>query len=418
VPLRSRYAGQRTILAVKRSVRSGVEDQWHRAPRKGEQVYYSADNAGGPLWCTDRTHFKTSGSAVCTKLHGKGRRWRCRWVDPDGKELTASYEKRADADAHIRRVGSELHTGSYIDPAAGQVTFRDYAEAWRKRQVHRDSSAEHVESRLRLHAYPVLGDRRISDILPSQIQAWIAGVELAPSSVAVVHGIVFGIFRDAVRDKCIASNPCDGTKLPKAEPKQVVPPTTEQFETVRSKLPAELQALATFAAGTGMRQSECFGLVVDRLHLPQRSGDRSGTVTVNQQLSRGNPPKLGPLKTRASYRTIPLPDVVVVALKEHLQQVPPGPDGLVFTWRGKPIPRSTFGYHWGAAARSAKLSPRSGLHSLRHYYASLLIRYGESVKTVQARLGHASAAETLDTYAHLWPDSDDRTRDAIDSVLR
>jgi hypothetical protein len=39
------------------------------------------------------------------------------------------------------------------------------------------------------------------------------------------------------------------------------------------------------------------------------------------------------------------------------------------------------------------------------------------VKTVQARLVHASAAETLDTYSHLWPDSDDRTRAAIDSVL-
>jgi integrase len=54
---------------------------------------------------------------------------------------------------------------------------------------------------------------------------------------------------------------------------------------------------------------------------------------------------------------------------------------------------------------------------LRHYYASLLIRHGESVKTVQRRLGHATAAETLDTYSHLWPDSDDRTRDAIDTVL-
>ena len=53
----------------------------------------------------------------------------------------------------------------------------------------------------------------------------------------------------------------------------------------------------------------------------------------------------------------------------------------------------------------------------RHYYASLLIRHGESVKTVQARLGHASATETLDTYSHLWPDSDDRTREAVDSVL-
>lgn len=39
------------------------------------------------------------------------------------------------------------------------------------------------------------------------------------------------------------------------------------------------------------------------------------------------------------------------------------------------------------------------------------------MKTVQRRLGHATAAETLDTYAHLWPDSEDRTRAAVDSVL-
>jgi integrase len=70
-----------------------------------------------------------------------------------------------------------------------------------------------------------------------------------------------------------------------------------------------------------------------------------------------------------------------------------------------------------AAVKKAKLPHGTGFHALRHYYASLLIRHGESVKTVQARLGHASAVETLDTYSHLWPDSDDRTRDAIDSVL-
>jgi integrase len=54
---------------------------------------------------------------------------------------------------------------------------------------------------------------------------------------------------------------------------------------------------------------------------------------------------------------------------------------------------------------------------VRHYYASLLIRHGESVKAVQARLGRATAAETLDTYSHLWPDAEDQTRAAIDSVL-
>ena len=67
--------------------------------------------------------------------------------------------------------------------------------------------------------------------------------------------------------------------------------------------------------------------------------------------------------------------------------------------------------------RAAKLEGFD-FHELRHYYASLLIRYGESIKTVQARLGHKSAEETLNTYSHLWPDSDDRSRDAVDAALR
>jgi integrase len=56
-------------------------------------------------------------------------------------------------------------------------------------------------------------------------------------------------------------------------------------------------------------------------------------------------------------------------------------------------------------------------HDLRHYYASLLISRGLDVKVVQARLRHASAKTTLDTYGHLWPDSDDSTRAAIDVVM-
>ena len=109
--------------------------------------------------------------------------------------------------------------------------------------------------------------------------------------------------------------------------------------------------------------------------------------------------------------------MVVDALAAHLAAFPAGPDGLVFSMSGKPITRSTFGYQWRAAIKASGLPDGTGFHALRHYYASLLIRHGESVKTVQARLGHASAVETLDTYSHLWPDSDDRTRDAIDSVL-
>ena len=71
---------------------------------------------------------------------------------------------------------------------------------------------------------------------------------------------------------------------------------------------------------------------------------------------------------------------------------------------------------WRAAVAMAGAPHGTGFHDLRHFYASLLIRHEESVKVVQARLGHASAAETLDTYSHRWPDSDDRTRAAVDAV--
>ena len=50
-------------------------------------------------------------------------------------------------------------------------------------------------------------------------------------------------------------------------------------------------------------------------------------------------------------------------------------------------------------------------------FASLLIASGADVMVVQAWLLHASAKTTLDTYGHLWPDSDDSTRAAIDRVM-
>jgi len=57
-------------------------------------------------------------------------------------------------------------------------------------------------------------------------------------------------------------------------------------------------------------------------------------------------------------------------------------------------------------------------HDLRHYFASLLIASGLDVKVVQARLRHASAKTTLDTYGHLWPDRDDTSRAAVAAVYR
>jgi integrase len=56
-------------------------------------------------------------------------------------------------------------------------------------------------------------------------------------------------------------------------------------------------------------------------------------------------------------------------------------------------------------------------HDLRHYLASLLIASGADIKTVQARMRHATARTTLDTYGHLWPDADESTRTAVAKVI-
>lgn len=55
-------------------------------------------------------------------------------------------------------------------------------------------------------------------------------------------------------------------------------------------------------------------------------------------------------------------------------------------------------------------------HDLRHHYASVLLVQGESVITVAERLGHENATLVLSTYGHLMPDSEERTRRAVEEA--
>jgi integrase len=237
---------------------------------------------------------------------------------------------------------------------------------------------------------------------------------LSPATVEVVYRFLVAIFRAAVADRLIASTPCSGIKLPTIEQHRVEPLSTEAVGALVEAVPERYRGLVVLAAGTGLRQGECFGLTADRIDFLRRQ------VTVDRQLMLlpGAGPVLAPPKTKASYRTVPLPDVVLEAMAAHLATFELGPDGLVFTNdRDEPIRRTRFSDAWRPTVSRAGLPAGTGFHALRHYYASLLIRHGESVKVVQSRLGHASAAETLDTYSHLWPDSEDRTRAAVDAVL-
>lgn len=100
----------------------------------------------------------------------------------------------------------------------------------------------------------------------------------------------------------------------------------------------------------------------------------------------------------------------------HLRDYPAGPDGLAFTLEGEPITRQALGHLWRPVMKAAGMPAGTGFHSLRHYYASLLIRHGER----QDGTGAPGARERNRDAGHVLAplaDSDDQTHEAIDVVL-
>lgn len=358
-------------------------------------------------------------------------RWRARYRDAHGVEHAKHTTRKVDAQRWLDEQTAAIVTGQFVDPRAGRVTFRVFAEQWRAAAPHGPGMRDKVRRTLERHVYPVLGDQPMSTIRPSAVQAWVTGLTLGPATAKVALGHVSAVFRAAVRDRVVASNPADGVRPPAARRPDVWIPELAAVEVLRAALPARYRAVVDLVIGSGLRQGEVFGLEVEAVDFL-----RGRAVEVRRQLISlsPNPLYLALPKTAESARTVPLARPTLDALSAHLAGYPAAvvqigdradrqapverAARLVFTTeRGRAVSRSMWSHIWRPAARAAGFPERAGLHALRHFYASALIRHGESVKVVQRRLGHSSAAVTLDVYAHLWPDSDDRTRDAVEASL-
>jgi integrase len=345
-------------------------------------------------------------------------RWRARYRDPSGREHARHFERKVDAQRWLDEQTAGIVTGQYVDPKAGRMTFRDYAESWRKSQIHSSGTAVSVEQQLRLHVYPSIGDFPIRAVRTSQVQALVRRMSetLAPGTVGVVYARVAAVFNAAVRDRQIATSPCVEVKRPSRPPASMLEVlTVEHVFALARAVPDRYRALILAGAGLGLRPGELFGLTIDRLDFLRRS------VRVDQQLARirGRGVELSGLKSATSYRAVPLPSSIGDELAAHISKWAPHAElGLIFTnERNAPIQQHPFAALWETARARACLPEWATPHDLRHHYASVLIRSGASVKVVQARLGHASARTTLDTYGHLFPDEEDRTRDAIDAAF-
>ena len=254
-------------------------------------------------------------------------RWRARYRErPGGPQRARHFDRKADAERFLARIQGQLLDGSYIDPDAGQTTLAEYAAVWQRSQLHRPTTVMQVDAHLRNHVLPFFGDRPIATIRPREVQAWVRSRTevLAPATGEVVYRTFAAILNTAVDDRLITRSPASGVRLPRRTRHEIQPPTVEQVEALLDAMPDRYKALVVVAAGTGLRQGECFGLTVDRVDFLRR------LITVDRQLilSGSSPPEFGPPKTAASVRTVPLPKVVGESLAAHLERWPVDANGL------------------------------------------------------------------------------------------
>ncbi|MBV9012875.1 MAG: site-specific integrase [Pseudonocardiales bacterium] len=401
-----------------------IQDRWYRTrtdPETGKPVL---DSNGKPV-------------REKTELYGKGNRYRVRYVNPDGQERARTYPDRqlAVAKAFLHKVETDIRQGSYLDPNAGKVIFREFAEKWLASRTFDESTRENMEFRFKLHVYPYFGDRELRDVKPSLIREWGRALQkkgLAETYRRTIFANVSGVFTAAIDDELINKNPCNAGSVikPRGEYPKVIPWTEERVHAVRAALGERYQVLVNLGAGCGLRQGEVFGLSPDDVD------EESGVIRVERQIKIVRSRMVLGLPKHRKKREVPLPASVLKAIKEHRKCFPPlqvalpweEPTGkpitvelLVYTREHKQLYRHSFNHYvWKPALRSAGIvapSRAEGFHALRHFYASVLLDGGENIRALAEYLGHADPAFTLRTYTHLMPSSSERTRKAVDQVF-
>jgi integrase len=169
-------------------------------------------------------------------------------------------------------------------------------------------------------------------------------------------------------------------------------------------LPARYRAAVLLGGFAGLRIAEACGLRV------------ADVAFLHREIRPAVQYPAAPLKTATSRTPVPAADALLAAISAQVAAWPaqwvltdPG-GGQLAPWRLERALRT-------ARKKVPGLPEGFRFQDLRHFYASLLIASGADVKIVQARLRHASARTTLDTYGHLWPDTDESSRSAVERVM-
>ena len=352
--------------------------------------------------------------------------------DAKGKRLYLNktiHGSKRDAQTYLTAKMREKDTGTLIEPSS--MSVNDYLDKWietAKTQV-RARTVQGYQDMLGAYARPALGNKRLSDVKPLDIQALYSSLTergLSANTVRHVHVILKVALKQAAGWRLIPFSPAADVKPPKAAMRSKIQ-VLSQAEAVRFLACAaedRYHSLFHLALAKGLRPEEYLGLLWDNVDLD------SGILHVRTTLvtKRGGGWYFGEPKSESSRRTLKLPAATVRALAEHRRKQAEERlrlgshyenNGLVFaTPSGSPVDIANLRTrHFKAIIKRAELSEGFTLYSLRHSFVTLSLLAGVEAKTVSEEAGHSSVSFTLDVYAHVLPQMKHSAAEKLEKLL-
>jgi integrase len=309
------------------------------------------------------------------------------------------FATRAEAEKALRKVLDRLGPGG----GRATITLAEFVDEYL--QMHQAAPVTIAKLRWLLgKAMLVLGEKRLAELSPKDVYAWRLTVPEGHRYEATQA--LRQVLNRAVAWGLLDYNPAKrGVPNPARRAREKRPfEAWKQLEAVAAELGSVYGPMVIFAAATGLRPSELFGL-------EQRDVDlAAGVVYVRRAYANG---RLKHTKTRLSNRAVPLQAKAL----EALDRLPASENPILFpNARGGRIDFRIFGRkHWKPAQTKVGLEPLRGLYDLRHTYATFALRAGVPVFAVSRFMG-SSIAMIDRHYGHLAHDSREHAVSLLDAL--
>jgi integrase len=356
-------------------------------------------------------------------------------IGPDpltGRRRTRSktgFGTKKDAAAAMRIAMSAHERGRSV--RASRRSMEDFLTEWHKavRPALRPTTWVNYSDYLNAYVFPVIGETAIQDLTPIRLNLLYAHLlesgrvksrgGLAPKTVQNVHRMLHRALRDAVKWDVIARNVAEDASPPRVRRPKPTIWTTEQLGLFVTHIADDrFYALWLLVVTTGFRRGELAGLRRCDIDLEHgRVAPNAPRVVVAGRAEESDP------KTRSGERSLALDPTTWSALRAYVgdwtvERDQLGQDTeLLFVWpNGRPIHPDTITSLFHRHCAAAGL-PRIRLHDVRHSYATAALKAGIPPKVISERLGHATAAFTLQTYTHVIPGMDEAAAASVAELI-